>query len=908
MRVPSFRLFLGASLIALSGAAAAALPPGVTQGATVEGITEYKLANGLRVLLFPDPTQAKTTVNITFLVGSRMENYGETGMAHLLEHMTFKGTPTRGDLMTAMGQRGMDFNGTTWLDRTNYFETFPKSDESLEWALAMEADRMVNSKVARVDLDKEMTVVRNEMERNENSPVRMVVQRTMSAAYDWHNYGKDTIGARSDVELVDIGRLQAFYHNYYQPDNAVLTIAGAFDPQKTLALIAKNFGPIPKPKRTLPQLYTVEPVQDGERTITLRRVGNTQWLSALYHTVPAASADAVPVDAAVAVMTVTPGGRLYKSLVEQRKASAVDDFVFQGHDPGFAMFLVQVPEQDSLDAARDTMVKTIQGVPSQPVTDAELERVRAKRLKSIDETINDPQRLGIALSEAIAQGDWRLFFINRDRWRSVTTADVNRVATAYFKQSNLTIGQFIPTAKPDRSPAPPDANVAAVTKGYKGDPAIAAGEVFDATPANLDARTQRFALANGARVALLPKKTRGETVHFSIRVNYADEKSIFGRSGESRLAADMLDRGTAKHSRQELEDSLDLLRTTLQVGGGGTVASAGGQTIRKNLAPTLDLVAEILRQPSFPADELDTLKRETIAGLEQGRSEPRAIARRALGRYGNPYPKGDDRYVPTLDEEIAELQKPDSTALKAFHAAFYGGEKMEIAIVGDFDPTATKAQLEKIFGDWKASQPYARVPDPLVVKAPTQMPIETPDKANAYIRGETSFALSDKDPDYPALMLANYILGGSTNSRLWARIRQKEGLSYGVGSSIDVSSIEQNTNLFVAAIFAPEVNAKLRAGLNEELTRVATEGFAAKEVEENKRALLLERVLERARDASVADALTEQEYLGRSFAYSGDIDKALQALTPAQVSAAARKYIVPGAFAYVYAGDFAKKK
>ncbi|HVS57308.1 MAG TPA: insulinase family protein, partial [Casimicrobiaceae bacterium] len=166
------RVFAAVFFLALCCNAQAALPPGVSQGPSVEGITEYGLANGLRVLLFPDASQAKTTVNITYLVGSRMENYGETGMAHLLEHMVFKGTPSRGNLMSAMGQRGIDFNGTTWLDRTNYFETFPASDENLDFALAMEADRMVNSFVAKKDLDSEMTVVRNEMERNETNAVR----------------------------------------------------------------------------------------------------------------------------------------------------------------------------------------------------------------------------------------------------------------------------------------------------------------------------------------------------------------------------------------------------------------------------------------------------------------------------------------------------------------------------------------------------------------------------------------------------------------------------------------------------------------------------------------------------------------------------------------------------------------
>src|SRR5438128_1447021 len=292
--------FVATSLVA------AALPDGVTQGTSVEGITEYTLANGLKVLLFPDASQPKTTVNVTYLVGSRFENYGETGMAHLLEHLMFKGTPTSSSYMDAMTKRGMQFNGTTWYDRTNYYETFNASDQDLDWALAMEADRMVHSKIARADLDSEMTVVRNEMERGENNPFQMLLQRLGSASFDWHNYGKSTIGARSDVENVDIGRLQAFYRMYYQPDNAVLIVAGRFDADKTLAAIARDFGPIPKPARVLPRLYTEEPVQDGERSVTLRRVGDTQLIGIGYHIVAGAHSDFVPLQALVNVMTMTP--------------------------------------------------------------------------------------------------------------------------------------------------------------------------------------------------------------------------------------------------------------------------------------------------------------------------------------------------------------------------------------------------------------------------------------------------------------------------------------------------------------------------------------------------------------------------------------------------------------------------
>ena len=227
------------------------LPDGCKQNASVEGITEYELKNGLKVLLFPDQSKPTITVNITYMVGSRHEGYGETGMAHLLEHLVFKGTPDHPDIPQELTEHGARPNGTTWYDRTNYYETFSASDENLNWALDMEADRMINSFIAKEDLDSEMTVVRNEYESGENFPSSVLMKRVMSSAFQWHNYGKTTIGARSDLENVPIDSLKAFYKKYYQPDNAILTVAGKIDAEKTLGLISKYFGSIPRPEREL---------------------------------------------------------------------------------------------------------------------------------------------------------------------------------------------------------------------------------------------------------------------------------------------------------------------------------------------------------------------------------------------------------------------------------------------------------------------------------------------------------------------------------------------------------------------------------------------------------------------------------------------------------------------------------
>jgi zinc protease len=328
------RFIPGLVLVSLVASTSTAAPakspktPRLTKVTSVEGITEYRLDNGLRLLLFPDQSKPTVLVNITYLVGSRFEGYGETGMAHLLEHMLFKGTPSRPDIWKLLQNHGANFNGTTWWDRTNYFEEMPSSAENLDFALALEADRMVNSKIAKQDLAKEFSVVRNEFEKVENSPDIVLEDKMMAAAYQWHNYGKSTIGSRSDIEKVPVENLRAFYKRYYQPDNAILIVAGRFDEKRALELVSKYFGAIPRPTRKLPPTWTVEPVQDGERQVVLRRTGDVPIVALIYHGVAGADPDKVAEDAIVDILTNKPSGRLYKALVDKGIASMVSGVAY----------------------------------------------------------------------------------------------------------------------------------------------------------------------------------------------------------------------------------------------------------------------------------------------------------------------------------------------------------------------------------------------------------------------------------------------------------------------------------------------------------------------------------------------------------------------------------------------------
>jgi zinc protease len=908
-------LLIGAGL-ALSLAAhpllaqkAAPLPAGVTQVTSVEGITEYRLPNGLRVLLFPDQSKPTATVNITYLVGSRHEGYGESGMAHLLEHMVFKGSTKHPNVPQELTEHGASPNGTTWYDRTNYFETFAATDENLKWALDLESDRMVNSFIAKKDLDSEFSVVRNEFESGENSPSRVLMDRVLNAAYLWHNYGKSTIGSKEDIERVPIDNLKAFYQKFYQPDNAVLLVAGKFDPAKTLALVNQYFAPIGRPSRVLAATYTTEPTQDGERSVTLRRPGDTQGLAMAYHVVAGAHPDYAATDVLVDVLTNQPSGRLYKALVETKKAASEWGFTPTLHDPGFAYFYADVRQGRSLDSARTAMAATLDGLGKQPVTAEEVERAKTKLLKDIELLFQKSDELGLTLSEYMATGDWRLIYLYRDNLRKVTAADVQRVATTYLKPSNRTVGTFEPDNKPDRTTVPAAPDVAALVKNYKGEAPIAAGEAFDASPANIDSRTKLGTEKNGLKYALLQKQNRGNAVNAEIKLRYGSEATLANKPMVASFTAAMLDRGTKTRTYAQIKDAFDKAKAQVYFGGGGQTASVGLKTDKEHLNSVLDIALDCLRNPTFPADEFEKLKQERLAGLETQKQDPQALAFNLATRLGEPYPKGHPLATLTFEDQIAAIKALKIEDVRAFYKQFYGAQNATMAVVGSFDEPTLRQRVDKQLGTWKASTAYTRVPLRLFTGTAQSQSLQTNDKANAMFVTMLKYPMRDDSPDYAALYMANYILGdGFLNSRLATRIRQKEGVSYGVGSYMYADDNDEVGGFGSYAIYNPDNSARLEQAYKEEVERFTKDGVTADELKAAKSAALQNFQVQRADDRNVAS--TWAQYLtkagGRTFAYDAELERRIAALTPEQVNAAVRKYLDYSKLTIVKAGDFSR--
>lgn len=878
---------------------------------SIEGITEYRLENGAQILLFPDPSKSMVTVNMTVFVGSRHEGYGEAGMAHLLEHMLFKGTPSNPKVPESLMNRGAEFNGTTWLDRTNYYETLPaatpeQARENLEYAIRLEADRLVNSYVKGEDLQSEMTVVRNEFERGENSPARILMQRVTSAAFDWHNYGRSTIGNQSDIERVPIDRLQAFYRKFYRPDNIMVVVAGKFDEAEALDLVVKYFGILQAPETPLDRTYTTEPPQDGERTVVLRRVGNTQLINAAYHVPSGANREYAAVEMLAYIFGTEPSGRLYRELIIPELASNSSASSMALHDPGMIMFSAQVPTGKSIESARQALLQTVEKVGQSPITPEELKRAKSQFLKDRELRAADTKRIAVELSEWAAQGDWRLYFLFRDYVEEITPDECTAAAEKYLTRNNRTVGLFIPTESSQRVEIPPKPNLEELLADYKGRGEIEQGEQFDPDPVAIEDRTTRGELSNGLKTAWLPKKTRGGTVNIDINLRYGNETSLQPYVTAIEFLPEMLMRGTQELNYEQLQDRLDELRAQVNVSGTTGLLSVSIEAKREMLPKLLPLVGQILREPAFDENELEIIRRQAISSTEARMTEPTVLAGLAVRRALAPYEPTNIRYVPTLEERINRFREVTVEDIRQLHASQIGGQTGEITAVGDFDPNELAAACEAMFEGWTTTVEHQRIAQPAQTQiAGRREEILTPDKANAVYYGGEQIAMRDDHPDYAALVIGNYIMGGGAlSSRLGDRVRQQEGLSYSVGTGLNAHPVDERTILTLFAITNPENRDRLIEVIDEEIAKLMQDGITADELENAKQGYLQGEQLGRTQDGNLASILASTIFANRSMQYYADFEQRIADLDIETVNAALRKHVAPERLVVYTAGDF----
>jgi zinc protease len=822
--------------------------------------------------------------------------------------MVFKTSKSGKELFKELTDRaGGFFNGTTNYDQTMYFESFSASDENLLWALNLETDRMVNMTMLKKDLDTEMTVVRNEMEAGENSPINVLNERVLAAAYNFHNYGKTVIGARSDVERVPIENLAVFYRKYYQPDDADLIIAGKFDESKALAMIAQTLGSIPKPERTLSQPYTTEPTQEGERQVILRRVGTMQGILAVYHIPSALHPDLPALEVLAEVLGAPQTGRLYKELVDSKKAVASYMYASDMHDPGYAMAFVQLKPEQSVDDAAQVLLKTVEGLAANPPTQDEVDRAKARILKNTELALTNSQQVALMLGSYVGHGDWRLLFLDRNEIGKVTPQDVTRVAKLYLKSSNRTLGEFIPSATPDRAEIATAPDDATRFKDFKAGAAIQEGEIFDPTPKNIEKRIIRATLPNGMKLVMFPKKTRGGIVVVNMAFRSGNEQSLFGKSMAASMAGAMLMRGTTSKNRQQIQDEMDRLKAQVNVSGRAGMGSAWARTVETNLPDTLHFLRELLREPSFPQTDFEQVRQQRIAYTESQKTEPMALTPAEMYHHLDArYPKGHVHYAATLDEQIEDAKNVTLEETKNYYSEFFAPAEGEIVVGGQFDPDQVKKLIAELFGDWKSSKPYTRIPDTYATSEPINRKLETPDKQNAMFMAGELIKLSQEDPDYAAVTIGTMVLGGTANSRLFQRIRVKDGLSYGANAQVYLPARDEGGAFYASAIAAPQNMPKVEAAFKEEVARLLKEGITEDELQKAKKTWLDARMLDRADDTGLPGELVDLERWGRTMDWDAKLEGRVAALTVQQVNEAMNKHLDPASISILKGGDFKK--
>ncbi len=878
----------------------------------VEGIKEYKLNNGLQVLLIPDQSQSNMIVNINYHVGSKHEGYGEKGMAHLLEHMLFKSTKNLGDIKKMLSDKGGNANGTTWYDRTNYYEIFPYSDENLRWSIEMEADRMINATLLQEDLDKEFSVVRNEFEIGENNPTRILMERVINAGYLWHNYGNSTIGSREDIERVKTSQLRKFYEKYYQPDNAVLVVAGKFDEKKALEYINKYLGAIPKPARALEEIQTVEPAQDGERYVEVKRAGDSQAVGVMFHTSAFADKDYAALAVLDQILTSNPSGYLYKSLVDTHKVSAIWSFLPQLRDAGFIYIGTEVSKDKDIKTIREDVRTELDKIATINYTNEDVKRAQSALLKDIENIKNNTVYQAVNLTEIIGAGDYRLDFIYRDNVEKVTLADVKRVAEKYFRANNRTTGVFIPT-KDEVRVLPKEVSTKEIkdlVTNYKGREVEKEAKPFEASIKNLKANYSEGKISNGLKYGIIDKEIKGEKVSISLNLPVSNEKDLAYKQIIGDLTAQLMNAGTKSMTNEQIKDRLDELKSSVYFSFSGQTLNVSISTYKKSLDETMKIVKQMIHEPVFPEAELQKTINENVTYLEGNMNDPQSLAFAEASRINSNYPKSSLFYTPTYQEMIDDVKKVKRADLVEFHKNIFGANNGVASVIGINDQAKVKSLLESTFGKWNSKSKYEKAYPAVQTSSQQDKIINIADKENAAAVGVINFKMNRNHPDYPALVIANEMIGsgGFLAARIPMRLREKEGISYGAGSYLSISNDPKNESATWGyyAFLNPTKRQEVENAVKDEIQKVIKEGFTAEELKTNIASWKTGRATNLGNDGTLLGLSNTYLLNNISFDEFTTLEQKVEKLSLKEVNDVAKKYFDLNKLTSIYTGTFNK--
>lgn len=892
-------------------------PVTFTTVATLNGIRETRFSNGLKVLTKEVHTAPVVYFSAWYQVGSVNEQLGQTGMSHLLEHMMFKGTSTRrpGEISALLQRNGAQFNATTSFDRTSYFETL--ASERLEMAMALEADRMTNSLFDKKEHRNEMTVVRSEYEGGENNPSSALTKAVRLAAHQAHPYRWTPIGFRADIENTSRDEMYAYYRKYYVPNNATMVIVGDFQTISALQLVRKYFGVMPSRALTKP-FVTPEPQQQGERRVTVRRAGTTREVQMAYHIPEFNHPDRMALDVLESVLSGGRTSRFFNRLVQPGLASSADAYDYGLRYPDLLFLDAQPQPGKTSEELEKALLAEVEKLQTEPISAEELQRVLNQAEAQYVYSQDSVQAQGQKLGEYAMRGDWRFGENYLARLKAVTTADVQRVAKTYLVERNRTVGYFEPTAAaPSQSTTPPTAaparNASPRVASYSESAtnpvaAVARQSTLKTTPPRpITAATKqqptRVVLDNGLTIIVQPNHANptislsGAMLSAGSVVEPADKRGI------ASFTANLLSRGTRNRTLFEIANALETVGASASVSGGAEYIGVGGRSLTRDFDTVLDILADELRNPTFPQAELENSRRQTLASIEKARQSTSTLARIALMRAL--YPEGHPYRAATLDEASAVLKSLTREDVANFHNTHYGPERLVLTIVGDIEPERAVERVKKYFGDWqrKGNLPDVSITNVASATGSRQpIVINLPDKAQADVLFGYVGGLKRTDPDYYSVVVMSTILGSGLSSRLSTNVRDRLGLVYSIYSGVEATLGQGPFTIGFGA--NPQNVQRAVAEMRKQVGLAREKGFTPVEIQAAVDYITGSYAVTLATNGAVAGQLLVGEIYGLGLDYIEKRNSYYRALTPAQVNAAAKKYLSLDRGALVIAGTY----
>jgi len=852
-------------------------------------IRETILSNGLKVLTKELHAAPVVTVWTLYRAGSRNERPGATGISHVLEHMLFRSTKAMktGEIDRLIQLAGGRHNAYTSYDYTAYHITLPS--DRLETALRIESDRMLNCALDSDELKTELGVVLSELQGRLNEPEELLEASTRATAFLTHPYRNPIIGWKADVESLTQGAVLDYYRTYYQPNNAVLVIVGDIQTEATLDLVRRYFDGLPKGPAPPPVLAR-EPARKGERRVVVKGAGSTAYLQVFFDTPAAGHPDNYALTVLDGILTNGKSSRLHKALVETDLVASLSSDYAPRKEPGWFALYATARNGVSHQRIEDSLLQALERIRAEGVTDRELQKAVNQVRADLTMEYGSVSGLARAIGQLEMTSSYREFGHVLDRIRQVTADEVRRAALTYFDADRRTVGWFVPEGGPT-GPQTPTGGRGSVHRALARPTALdmpGAGSPQAAPTVGANAKVLRYVFPNG--LTLIAAENRvAKSLAIKGYVLAGPVQDPPGKSGLATLTAELVTRGTATRSADDLAEGFEFLGATASIRAERETVGITAQMLTEHFDLVLAYLAECLRSPAFPADEVAKAVRQLSGRLDRELEDPKAVARRALFAHLFPPSHPLHRDPTGRRGDVDSIARED---VANFHAGFYSPERTVLVVAGDRTPEEIRAAVGRAFGDWKpaaVSSPPRR-PMPTVAST-TRQTITLPGKSEAIVMLGGNGVTRD-DPEYYAAFLANRILGGSElNSRLMKALRQDGGMTYGVYSYFHPVLGERPW--VVSLQTGPAMVDRAISAILAEVNWLRDHGVTTEELEESRAAAIGSLVLSMEDQMGMAFVLRDTELFGLGIDFPFRFPADLRSVTPAAAQAAARKFMHP---------------